>query len=162
MIAQNIPDKNLIEYSLNDRERTFCKLMIPGTKTATQAYIESGYAPIGASANSSRLMAKDKIKTEIHRLRIELAEKEGITQAVQCRKLEDLRLRCKETNDSTGENAAIREQNKLYGLSIDKTETSDAQKARTAKEKAIDKEFAAFLLEGQRRADRALVGDNTD
>ena len=153
--AQNIENK-----LLNDRERVFCKLMVPGRITATEAYRQAGYSHNGAKANSSRLIAKDSIKTEIRCLRAELAIKDGITQEIQATKLEDLRIRCKNNDDSTGENAAIREQNKLYGLSIDKTQTdqADAQKARTAVETAQAERYAEWCLEDELRQQRASEG----
>ena len=145
MIAQVVKTEN---KPLNDREQTFCKLMIPGTITATQAYRQAGYSHNGAKGNSSRLIAKEGIKIEIRRLRVELVVKDGITQEIQCKKLEDLRIRCKEDGDSTGENAAIREQNKLYGLSVDKSiiEQTEAQKARTATDIQQAKDFAKWQL----------------
>lgn len=153
MIPQAINKDN---KPLNDREREFCRLMIPGTITPTEAYRQAGYSFAGAKGNSSRLMAKEGIKSEIRRLRVELAVKVGITQDTQSRKLEDLRIRCHENGDSTGENAAIREQNKLYGLSIDKqqTERTEAQVARTATERRQEELFTQWSLLQAKRAER--------
>lgn len=146
MIAQ--ADKT-VNKPLNDRQERFCQLMTKGDLTATEAFRRAGYSHSGANAHSADLVAKRSIKHRIANLRAELAIKHGITQEIQATKLEDLRIRCKFNEDSTGENAAIREQNKLYGLSIDKqqTETTDAQRALDVKDAALADKLAKQLLD---------------
>lgn len=144
MIAQNT-----VKDSLNDRQEKFCQLKAESNISDTQAYIDAGYQSKSPGVHAGQIVKNSKIKNRIREIKVDLAVKHGITQETQCKKLEDLRLRCKAEGDSTGENAAIREQNKLYGLSVDKSvvEQTEAQKLRTATERQEAKDFAQWQLE---------------
>ncbi len=153
MIAQNIQIGS--ETLKNLRHETFCQLVATGKFSNSEAYRQSGYSQNNADVRSAELVVKSSIKDRISYLYRKNTEKREITRELQSNKLEDLQRRCKTLDDATGENAAIREQNKLYGLSIDKTEHTEPQEPLTAEDKAKAKVVADALLRWQQAKDRA-------
>jgi phage terminase small subunit len=106
----------------NNRREKFCQLMADGSITATEAYIAAGYKEKGAKANSSRLIAYDTVKERIAEIKSEIAVQLGITREIQHKKLEEIRAQCKIERDWSNALGCVKEENKLYGLIVDKTE----------------------------------------
>ena len=156
MIAQtNIIDKK----PLNNRERTFCKIMVPSNISATQAYIQAGYSKNGARQNAHNLMTKHYIVDEIVRMRTELAIKYGITRNGQVEKLENLRQRCQLEGDRNAEGQCIVDESKHFGLMVDKTitESTDAQRQLNEAEAAEADRLAKLRLDAEMAAESGVL-----
>lgn len=112
-------DKNTDIPLENPQWENFARLYFEG-KTAEDSYTLAGFKSKYPRKNAPRLLKKSEIIARIRHFKTEAAIKAGITQEKQAQKLEDVILRSRENGDRTNEVAAIREQNKLYGLSADK------------------------------------------
>ncbi len=144
--------KNMIataKRQLNDRQETFCQIKANEDVSNSEAYRRAGYSAIGADTHSARLVVKGRIKARIAILRAERREKLEVNRETQADKYENVRRRCKDDGDYGNEIRALNGLDKLYGLSIDKqqTETTAAQQALDAKEKALADRVAKQLLD---------------
>ena len=140
MIAQNTtnkPDKEVIvtlyEKQLpmithvlkNSQHETFCQLVANDNISDAEAYRQAGYAHRGAGQNAHRLIKNDDIAGRIAYIRTERAVKAGITQEKQAIKLEHAQELALKNGDVSNYVRAVVEQSKHYGLSIDKSETTE-------------------------------------
>jgi hypothetical protein len=104
-----------------------------------------------ARAASSRLLTKVNIKARIDYKRAKIAAKMmetfEITKEGQAKKLEDCRQRCINAGDGSTEVAAIREQDKLFGLSIDVLDRPDAERELDSERQRLAEEAARALMD---------------
>ena len=129
MIAQNTTNK-----PLSDRQEKFCQIKANEDVSHSEAYRRAGYSPVGADRNSSRLMVKDDIKARIADIRAEKAVELAVTRELQTERYTDVARRCRDLGDITNEIRAYNGIDKLHGLAIDKTETTETVPEATAEQ----------------------------
>ena len=136
--------------SITDMQEDFCQNYV-NEANATQAYIKAGYVPTNAQYSASRLLSKVKIINRITSIRAKLAEKLEVTREKQYAKYQAVVDKGMDKDDLNAVNAAITGQNKLFGLSIDKTVTEVTEQAKELKEAevAAAKDYARFKLRRQ-------------
>ena len=136
--------------SITDMQEDFCQNYV-NEANATQAYIKAGYAEKSAMYNACRLISKDKIKNRIASIRAKLAEKLEVTREKQYAKYQAVVDKGMDKDDLNAVNAAITGQNKLFGLSIDKSVVETTEQAKELKEAevAAAKDYARFKLRRQ-------------
>jgi len=141
----NIGDKPLE----NVKWELFAQLISTG-KTGEEAYAEAGFKSKYPRKNAPHLLKKPQIQARIRHFTAEAAIKAGITRETQAQKLEDVILRARAAGDRTNEVAAIREQNKLYGLSADKIIHGDEPDELSQERLEIGRQLAKEAVERER------------
>lgn len=120
----------------------------------TDAYIEvyhTSKSKRAAEAAASRLLSKGIVKARLDYKRAELgakvSEKLEITRENQAKLYDDVRQRAKEDGDVTNEIRALNSIDKLFGLSIDKTEITEPQPELMAEEREKYRKYARWRME---------------
>jgi hypothetical protein len=93
--------------------------------THREAYKAAGYQASTTNsldANSSRLISSDKVKSRVQELQMEASKTIAITLEGQIAKLEALLEQSQQLKQCSAAIAAIREQNELAGLRVQRTE----------------------------------------
>ena len=175
MIAQN--KEQTAEYDgkepLKGKREKFAQEIAKGDCNHTEACRKANYKDHkGLRIYANKLITNPLIKARIAYLRAELAKKWEITRESQVKQYWDVVRVCDETGDMANKNKALNSIDKLFGLAIDKsiTEQSDAQKARSATERRLSKEFADWYMkrslarpEGLQELETVdITGDNVD
>ena len=91
-----------------------------GTVVSSKAIEAAGYSP--HRSNASRLIANDNIKSRVQELQMEASKTIAITLEGQIAKLEALLEQSQQLKQCSAAIAAIREQNELAGLRVQRTE----------------------------------------
>ena len=107
-----MPRKKPPARPLTQRQLSFCQYIVDGDKHC-EAYIKAGYASAGARANSTILIAKHSIKTEIARLRAQIDTPKLLTRALIRQKRAEIALD-KDTKNQDAL-AALRDDAKMMG-----------------------------------------------
>jgi hypothetical protein len=89
-------------------------------RTQLAAIEAAGYSP--HRSNASRLIANDNIKSRVQELQMEASKTIAITLEGQIAKLEALLEQSQQLKQCSAAIAAIREQNELAGLRVQRTE----------------------------------------
>jgi hypothetical protein len=90
-------------------------------KTQLEAIEAAGYAP--HDSNAARLIGNDRVKLRIRELQEQAAVTTKITIEGQLAKLEQLLAQAQQLKQCSAAIAAIREQNELAGLRVQRVET---------------------------------------
>ena len=121
MIAQNITNK-----PLSDRQEKFCQIKANEDVSHVEAYRRAGYKDSPTiRQNACRLTTKEYIKARIAEIRAKKAEILAVTRELQTERYTDVARRCRALGDTTNEIRAYNGIDKLHGLAIDKTETTE-------------------------------------
>ena len=153
MIAQNKENKPIeVEHTgkepLKGKRERFAQEIAKGDCNHTEACRKANYKDHkGLRIYANKLITNPLIKARIDYLRAKLAEKLEITRESQAKEYMDIRGRCQDNGDSTNEIKANNSIDKLFGLSIDKSETSDSQRARSVVQKREAALYAQWKLE---------------
>ena len=136
--------------TITDKMESFCQEYLIDLN-ATQAYIRAGYAPKTADVCSCQLLSKPKIRKRLEQLRADMTRKLEVTREGQYAKYQAVVDKGMDKDDLNAVNSAITGQNKLFGLSIDKTVTETTEQAKELKEAevAAAKDYARFKLRRQ-------------
>ena len=144
MIAQNIDIKKL-----TDREEAFCQWKARCPMADVQAYRNAGYKD-GKNARQAahKLITKGYIIARITEIKALRDRKVVVTQQSVAIEADDLYQLALADGDLKAANAALVTKAKTYGCLTDKvqTEPTEAQEARTAAQRRLDKEYAQWLL----------------
>ena len=177
MIAQAENKTEIVEYDgktpLKGKREKFAQLIATGTRNYTEAYKEAGYSDYkGCGRYAHELAHIYQIKARIDVIKAELAIKWEITKDSQVKNYLDIAARARQSGDLRAEISANNSIDKLSGLIVDKSvvEQSDAQKARSATERRLSKEFADWYMarslarpEGLEELETVdITGDNVD
>ena len=101
---------------LKDRAERFVQLYACGKLSASEAFRQAGYAHKGADANSARLTVRDSIKRRLAYIKMQMAEKDGITRETLADDY-NRALRIAEAQDNAqGMCAATTGKARLYGF----------------------------------------------
>ena len=154
MIARNKEIKaEIVEYDgktpLKGKREKFAQLIATNTKNNTEAARGAGYKDNkGLRRYAHDLATNPNILARSAYIRAELAKKWEITKDSQVRNYLDIADRAKESGDLRAEISANNSIDKLSGLIVDKSvvEQSDAQKARSATERRLSKEFTDWYM----------------
>jgi hypothetical protein len=140
--------------SLNDRQEAYCQIKANNNVSNTEAYRQAGYKSKRPDITVAKLVRNNKIIARIRELRVEVAMKAGITQDGQVRKLEEVRLRCKENGENSNEIRAIEVQSKHFALMTDKVLTGDTEekKEQDEQQRKANQEIAEHILKLPRKA----------
>lgn len=118
---------------LKGKREKFAQLVATNTKNNTEAARGAGYKEHkGLIRYAYELAINPVIKARIACIRAELAKKFDITKESQVKQYWDVVAVCDSTGDMANKNKALNSIDKLFGLSIDKTEHTDDYKARQA------------------------------
>ena len=161
MIAQNNPETE--EYNgktpLKGKREKFAQLMALETKNNTEAARQAGYKDHkGLRIYACRMLTLSNIKTRIAYIKAELAKKWDVTKDSQVKEYIGIRGRAIEAGDLRAEISANNSIDKLCGLIVDRVqnEPTEAQEARTAAQRRLDKEYAQWLLMKDLECEKAL------
>ena len=163
MIAQAQNKSEEVEYNgktpLKGKREKLCQEIAKGDVNNTEAARKAGYSNHkGLVRYAYELAINPMIKARIAHLKAELAKKYDITRESQVKQYRDVIEVCDETGDMANKNKALNSIDKLFGLSVDKSvvEQTDAQEARTAAQRRLDKEYAQWLLMKDLEREKAL------
>ena len=138
--------------SITDKQEQFCQEYITD-KNGKRAYLRVYKVNNEKTAEvcACKLLRKAKIKNRIARIQADLAVKLEVTREGQYAKYQAVVDKGMDKDDLNAVNAAITGQNKLFGLSIDKTVTESTEQAKELKEAevAAAKDYARFKLRRQ-------------
>ena len=136
--------------SLTDKQEVFCQEYIIDSN-GKQAYIRAGYVSTNAEYSASRLLSNSKVRKRLEQIRAETTRKLEVTREGQYAKYQAVVDKGMAKDDLNAVNSAITGQNKLFGLSIDKTVTEVTEQAKELKEAevAAAKDYARFKLRRQ-------------
>ena len=160
MIAQNKENRPIeVEYTgkepLKGKRETFAQLIASGTNNNTEAARKAGYKDNkGLRRYAHTLATNVYILARSGHLRAKTAEKFDISRESQTKIYIKAAERFEAEGDNTNYVKAMNSIDKLHGLSIDKSETSEGQKARTAVQKREAAEYAQWKLEKSLKHDK--------
>lgn len=133
---------------LKGKRELFAQKLSFGNRNQTEAARAAGYKDNkGLRRYAHDLATNTNIKARIAFLRAKLAEKLDITREKQAQKLQQVIDTCTKSGDHTNVVAAIREQNKLFGLITERIETTEGQRQLDATERREAKRIAKLLQE---------------
>lgn len=140
-----------VEYDgktpLKGKREKYAQLLSTDTRNHTECAREAGYKDNkGLRRYAHDLAHNPNILTRSAYLRAEIAEKWNISREAQVKQYVDIRERAKKAGDHTNEIKANNSIDKLYGLSIDKTETTAPQSDLTAEQREKYAEFARWWM----------------
>ena len=130
MIAQNTTNR-----PLSDRQEKFCQIKANEDVSHVDAYRRAGYKDSPTTRyNACRLTTKEYIKTRIAEIKAERAEILAVTRELQTERYTDVARRCRDLGDITNEIRAYNGIDKLHGLAIDKSETTETMPEATTEQ----------------------------
>ena len=163
MIAQVQNKPETVEYDgktpLKGKREKLCQEIAKGDVNNTEAARNAGYSNHKGLKKYAYLMCTmPEVKARIACIKAELAKKYDITRESQVKQYRDVIEVCDETGDMANKNKALNSIDKLFGLSVDKSvvEQTDAQEARTAAQRRLDKDYAQWLLMKDLEREKAL------
>jgi phage terminase small subunit len=142
---------------LKGRQETFCQLYATGVMSASEAYRRAGYSEISADTASSRLSVKVGIKARIAYIKAEWARIHKVDKETQTVKLHKALQMAEQQSNPQAMVKAIEATNRMYGLDKQVVVNEDLGQL-TAEEEAYHREYAAWRLDQERKANIKKIG----